>query len=281
MKSYPGRHHAREGTGKAGMSSGSSTRRILIRTAYDGTDYHGFARLKDDPLTIEGMLDKALTDLLGKETEVIGTSRTDSGVHALGNAAVFDTNSNVPTENFPSALNTKLPEDIRIREAREVPADFHPRHTDTIKTYRYHIDNEQIADPLKARYSMLCGYELDIGKMNEAAKILTGEHDFKSFCSVHTQALTTVRKVTNLEITREGVSVFITVKGTGFLYNMVRIIAGTLIDVGRGRLAPEAVADILYSKDRTKNPSPTAKARGLTLVDIRFSELEDNDVSDR
>ena len=259
----------------------NSFRRILIRTAYDGTDYHGFARLGDDPLTIEGMLDNALTDLLGRETEVIGTSRTDSGVHALGNAAVFDTDSSIPTGNFPGALNTKLPEDIRIREAMEVPPDFHPRHTAAIKTYRYHIDNEPIADPLKARYSMLCGYALDTGRMNEAAKLLTGEHDFKSFCSVHTQALTTVRKVTDLEVTREGVSVYITVKGTGFLYNMVRIIAGTLIDVGRGRLAPEAVADILYSKDRTKNPSPTAKARGLTLVDIRFAELEDNNVSDR
>ena len=249
-------------------------RRVLIRIAYDGTDYHGFARLKDDPATIEGHLDRALTLLLGKKTEVIGTSRTDSGVHALGNAAVFDTQSSIPAENLPKALNTKLPPDIRVCSAAEVPADFHPRRTNTEKTYRYQIDNGSIADPLKARYSMLCGYSLDIEAMREAAGILVGEHDFKSFCSVHTQALTTVRRITAVDVSRDGRMVCITVKGTGFLYNMVRIIAGTLIEAGRGRLAPEAVADILYSKDRTKNPAPTAEAKGLTLMDIRFTELE-------
>ncbi|MBQ8955701.1 MAG: tRNA pseudouridine(38-40) synthase TruA [Lachnospiraceae bacterium] len=251
------------------------SRRILIYVAYDGTDYHGFARLKDDPQTIEGKLDVALTSLLGTETEVTGTSRTDSGVHALGNAAVFDTVSSIPVGNFPDALNTKLPQDIRVRKAIEVPGDFHPRHTETIKTYRYEIDNERIADPLRARYSMLVGYDLDIGRMNEAASKLTGEHDFKSFCSVHTQAFTTVREITDIAVTRQGVQVFITVKGRGFLYNMVRIIAGTLIDAGRGRLAPGDVADILYAVDRTKNPAPTAEAKGLTLVNIDFLELED------
>ena len=250
-------------------------RRILIYVAYDGTDYHGFARLKDDQQTIEGQLDLALTALLGRKTEVTGTSRTDSGVHALANAAVFDSYSSIPVGNFPDALNTKLPPDIRVRKAVQVPADFHPRHTTTLKTYRYEIDNERIADPLRSRYSMLTGYDLDTDRMNEAAAKLIGRHDFRSFCSVHTQASTTVREITAISVSREDTRVFITVKGYGFLYNMVRIIAGTLIDVGRGRLAPDDVADILYAVDRTRNPGPTADAKGLTLMGIDFLELEE------
>ncbi len=248
-------------------------RRILIEVAYDGTDYHGFARLKDDTGTIEGKLDEALKKLTGEEIEVIGASRTDSGVHALKNVAVFDTCSRIPPENFAKALNTMLPDDIRVRRSREVDPAFHPRHTDVVKTYRYEIDNESIADPLRSRYSMLVSYELDIDRMNEAASILTGKHDFKSFCSVHTQALTTVREVTDIKVVREERRVFVIVSGHGFLYNMVRIIAGTLIDVGRGKLAPEDVHDILYAVDREKNPSPTAQAKGLTLKDMEFKDL--------
>lgn len=248
-------------------------RRILLEVAYDGTGYHGFARLKDDPETIEGHLNIALSALTGEDIEVIGASRTDSGVHALKNVAVFDTKSSVPTENFPRAVNTKLPEDIRVRRAACVPPDFHPRHTDVIKTYRYEIDNESIPDPLKARYAAFYCGELDTERMSQAGAYLIGSHDFRSFCSVHTQSTTTVREVTGVDVTREGSSVFITVSGHGFLYNMVRIIAGTLMDVGRGRLAPEEVRDILYAVDREKNPSPTAQAKGLTLVDMVFSEL--------
>lgn len=253
------------------------SRRILLTVAYDGTEYHGFARQAGEPDTIEENLDKAIYGLTGEATAVIGASRTDSGVHALGNAAVFDTCSTIPAESFPDALNTKLPADIRIREALSVPDDFHPRHTETIKTYRYEIDNEHIADPMRARYSMLVGYDLDIDRMNEAAQCLVGEHDFKSFCSVHTQASTTIRTVTGISVVRDpgaASRVYITVRGHGFLYNMVRIIAGTLIDVGRGKLAKDEVADILYAVDRTSNPSPTAEAKGLTLMDIFFAELE-------
>ncbi len=254
------------------------SKRILLTVAYDGTDYHGFARQADEPDTIEAHIDRAIYELTGEKTEVIGASRTDSGVHALGNAVVFDTDCTIPEGNFPDALNTKLPTDIRIRQARIVPDGFHPRHTDTIKTYRYEIDNEHIADPLRARYAMLVGYDLDIARMNEAGQHLIGEHDFKSFCSIHTQAATTVREVTDISVTEDEAypdRIYITVKGHGFLYNMVRIIAGTLIDAGRGRLAPEDIPDILYAEDRTKNPSPTAEAKGLTLMDIHFTELEE------
>ncbi len=250
----------------------------MLTIAYDGTDYHGFARLKEDPDTIEGNIDRAIKKVTGETVEITGASRTDSGVHALCNAAVFDTESSVPAFNFTDALNTKLPPDIRIRRSTEVPGDFHPRHTDTLKTYRYEIDNERTADPLRSRYSMLVGYALDTDSMNRAGAELVGEHDFKSFCSVHTQAASTVRTVTGIEVIRDGTCserIYIMVRGHGFLYNMVRIIAGTLIDVGRGRLAPEDVTDILYAADRTKNPCPTAEAKGLTLMDIEFLGLED------
>ena len=257
------------------MSSSPVSRRILLTVAYDGTAYHGFARLKEDPETIEGKLDTALTSLLGVKTEVTGASRTDSGVHALGNAAVFDTISAIPTGSFPEAINTKLPDDIRVRAAMEVPEDFHPRHTETIKTYRYEIDNESIADPLRSRYAMKAGYRLDTDKMNEAAGFLVGEHDFRSFCSVHTQARTTVRRIIEIRVERDKDSgIIIIVKGNGFLYNMVRIIAGTLIDAGRGRIEPGEAEAILNAADRTKNPCPTAPAKGLTLLSIVFPELK-------
>lgn len=267
----------KEAVGAVGMSeTDRGIRRILLRVAYDGTAYHGFARLKDDPRTIEGQIEHALTSLLGNSIEVTGASRTDAGVHALGNAVVFDTVSPIPSGNFPDAVNTMLPDDIRVREAREVPPGFHPRHTDTIKTYRYEIDNEKIADPLRSRYSMRVGYELDVDSMNKAARPLIGKHDFKSFCSVHTQALTTVREITDISVTREDKAcVYITVKGHGFLYNMVRIIAGTLIEAGRGRLGADDATKILHALDRTKNPAPTAEAKGLTLMNIDFLELED------
>ena len=248
-------------------------RRILLRVAYDGTAYHGFALLKDDSETIEGHLEEALGSLHGEPVCVIGTSRTDSGVHALGNAVVFDTASSIPAENFPDAINTRLPSDIRVRSAMEVSSDFHPRHTDTIKTYRYAIDNERIADPLRSRYFMHVGYKLDTDRMNEAASPLIGEHDFKSFCSVHTQAKTTVRHITGIKVERNDTEIYITVKGYGFLYNMVRIIAGTLIEAGRGKLDAGDVSRILLAADRSANPAPTAEAKGLTLIDIDFLSL--------
>ncbi len=265
--------------GAAGMNDSIiAVRRILLRVAYDGTYYHGFARLKDDPQTIEGKLDTALSYLPGTITPVAGASRTDAGVHALGNVVIFDTEGSIPVRNFPDAINTRLPDDIRVREAIEVNPDFHPRYAESIKTYRYEIDNERIADPLRSRYSMRVGYELDLERMNEAAEVLIGRHDFRSFCSIHTQASTTVREITDITIAAgEGSRIYIIVRGHGFLYNMVRIIAGTLIDVGRGRLGTGRVAEILNAKDRTRNPSPTAEAKGLTLINIDFPDLGKQD----
>lgn len=252
------------------------TRRILLKVAYDGTTYAGFQRQKDKTIpTIEGALDSAVSALTGEEVEVIGASRTDAGVHAHGNVAVFDTASRIPAERFARALAKYLPEDIRVTDSYAVAADFHPRHTDCVKTYVYHVYNADTPDPLRSRYTAFTDHDLDVASMRAAGQYLVGEHDFVSFCSVHTQAQTTVRTILSVDVDADGGEkprgIRITVRGTGFLYNMVRIIAGTLLEVGRGRFRPEEVAAMLEGKDR-RLAGPTAPASGLVLEEIRFAQ---------
>ncbi len=247
-------------------------KRIMLTVAYDGTNYHGW-QYQNNGKTIEGELNKALSSLLQKNIEVIGASRTDAGVHAMCNAAVFDSDAGIPAEKYSYALNQMLPDDIRIRKSIEVPANFHPRKTDTVKTYEYRIDCEEFADPLKTRYAYFTYVPLDASKMQEAAFHLIGTHDFKSFCSVNTTATTTVRTIHDIQVIRDGVDIIIRVTGNGFLYNMVRIIVGTLMDVGRGKYAPEKVKEILEAVDRTA-AGPTVPACGLMLKELRFPELE-------
>ena len=280
-------------------------KRILLTVAYDGTGYSGFQAQKSGVPTIERELNRALTELTGVETEVSGASRTDAGVHALCNLAVFDTESRIPPEKFANALNVRLPEQICVQNSREVPADFHPRFCDTVKTYDYVIYNAPFPSPRKKRYTHYSYTPFDVEKMRDAAQYLVGEHDFKSFCSIHTQAQTTTRTITEIEVierpceeeqTAERVAamippfdmdndsgtdpgparrtvspreIVIRVSGTGFLYNMVRIIAGTLMEAGRGALAPEQVKVILNACDRSK-AGPTAPPEGLTLVRYRI-----------
>ena len=247
-------------------------KRIMLTVAYDGTDYHGW-QYQNNGKTIEGELNKALSSLLQKNIEVIGASRTDAGVHAMCNVAVFDTDAGIPAEKYSYALNQMLPDDIRVRKSMEVPADFHPRKTDTVKTYEYQIDCEEFADPLKTRYAYFTYVPLDASKMQEAAFHLIGTHDFKSFCSVNTTATTTVRTIHDIQVIRDGVDIIVRVTGNGFLYNMVRIIVGTLMDVGRGKYEPSKVKDILEVTDRTA-AGPTVPACGLMLKELRFLELE-------
>lgn len=280
-------------------------KRILLTVAYDGTGYSGFQAQKSGVPTIERELNRALTELTGVETEVSGASRTDAGVHALCNLAVFDTESRIPPEKFANALNVRLPEQICVQNSREVPADFHPRFCDTVKTYDYVIYNAPFPSPRKKRYTHYSYTPFDVEKMRDAAQYLVGEHDFKSFCSIHTQAQTTTRTITEIEVierpceaeqTAERVAamippfdmdndsgkdpgparrtvspreIVIRVSGTGFLYNMVRIIAGTLMEAGRGALAPEQIKVILNARDRSK-AGPTAPPEGLTLVRYRI-----------
>jgi tRNA pseudouridine38-40 synthase len=247
-------------------------KRIKLVIAYDGTAYCGW-QLQPGTPTVEAVINKALTELLGEEISVIGASRTDSGVHALGNVAVFDTNSLIPAEKICPAVNQRLPEDIRVQCSREVSSDFHPRKVTSRKTYEYRILNRRVLLPTERLYSNYIYYDLDIQRMQEASKYLLGEHDFKSFCSVKTQVLDTVRTIYRLDVSKVGDIISITITGSGFLYNMVRIIAGTLIEVGRGAYPPDKIATILEGCERSL-AGPTALPQGLTLIKIEYMDEE-------
>ena len=247
-------------------------KRVMLTIAYDGTNYCGW-QIQINGITVEEVLNRCLCELTGEQIAVIGASRTDSGVHALGNVAVFDTESNIPADKFSYALNQRLPEDIRIQESRAVPADFHPRYGNCVKTYRYQILNRRHPIPTLRLYTDFEFMPLDLEKMRKACTYLTGEHDFKSFCSLRTQIRTTVRTIYRLELEKEKDLITMTVSGNGFLYNMVRIIAGTLIKIGLGVYPPEHMKEILDAKDRMA-AGPKAPARGLTLMEIRYEALE-------
>ncbi len=259
-------------------------RRIRLTVAYDGTHYSGW-QLQKNAVTIEQCLNAALSHLCSEEIQVIGASRTDAGVHALGNIAVFDTESRIPADKFSYALNAALPEDIRVQCSEEVAPDYHPRHRNTMKTYEYRILNRSMPLPGMRLYTLFCHYVLNVEAMREAAGYLVGEHDFKSFCSVNTQAETTVRTIYSVDVEERplaygetgsnpnemgldtGRLITIRVSGNGFLYNMVRIIAGTLLEVGQGRRQAGSIEEILALRDR-QAAGATAPACGLFLVSI-------------
>lgn len=276
-------------------------RRIMLTVAFDGTNYSGW-QIQPNKETIEGVLNRELSRLLNEEIKVVGASRTDSGVHAEGAVCVFDTESKIPGDKFSYAINQTLPEDIRIRNSKEVDITFHPRRVNSRKTYRYRIRHDEFPNPLDARYSYHVYTKLDIEAMRRACEFIKGKHDFKSFCSVHTDVDTTVRTVYDVHIDvtpdkkllqmsglmksagesgtmRSGgesaagrirpeiIDIYVT--GNGFLYNMVRIIAGTLIEVGQGKIKPEEIPAIIEACDREK-AGPTAPAKGLTLIGYRM-----------
>lgn len=243
-------------------------KRVRLVVAYDGTNYHGW-QVQKNGITIESELNRCLSELLQEPIEVIGASRTDAGVHALGNVAVFDTESRMPAEKISYALNQRLPEDIRIQKSEEVAPDWHPRYCDSRKTYEYRIYRGEFPMPVKRLYALFTYRSLDATKMQEAAQYFVGEHDFKSFCQVHAQVDSTVRTVYEMKVYEEGTDVVIRVTGGGFLYNMVRIMAGTLLEVGQGKRVPEEIAEIIEAKDR-EAAGPTAPAHGLTLIKYEF-----------
>lgn len=244
-------------------------KRIRLWVSYDGTDYRGWQLQPGEP-TIEGHLNRALSELFQTPVQVIGASRTDSGVHAKSNVAVFDTDTRMPADKICYAVNQRLPEDIRVWKSEEVPSDFHPRHCDVNKTYEYRIHQARIPDPMKTRYAFHTYLPLDVEKMKEAAEDLVGMHDFASFCAAGSQAATTVRCILSAEVFKESEDmIVIRVCGTGFLYNMVRIIAGTLLEIGAGRKSPDAIPEILECTDRSK-AGQTAPPQGLCLMEIQY-----------
>lgn len=243
-------------------------KRVKLVVAYDGTNYCGW-QIQPNGLTIQEVLEHHLSELLKEEIRIVGASRTDAGVHAMGNVAAFNTSARMPADRISFAMNTRLPEDIRIQESMEVPMEFHPRFADTVKTYEYRIFNRKFPDPTKRLYSFFYYYPLDVEQMRKGAVHLVGEHDFKSFCTAKPDVENTVRTVYSLDISREEDMITLRIRGNGFLYNMVRIIAGTLIRVGAGAIEPEDVARILEAKDRSL-AGETARPEGLTLMKIEY-----------
>lgn len=248
-------------------------KRVKLVVAYDGTNYCGW-QLQPNGITIEQVLNEKLSELLQEPIAVIGASRTDSGVHALGNVAVFDTNSRIPAEKMAIALNQRLPKDIVVQSSCEVPLDYHPRKRNTHKTYEYRILNRKIPLPAERFNSLFYYMPLNLEAMQKAAACLVGEHDFVSFCSIRNQAEDTVRTIYSLDVRKdERNMIYIRITGNGFLYNMIRIIVGTLLRVGTGYYSWEQVPKILEARNRAM-AGPKAPAEGLTLVKIEEVELE-------
>lgn len=245
-------------------------KRVRLIVAYDGTNYCGW-QIQPNGVTIESVLNEHLSNLLKEDITVTGASRTDSGVHSLGNVAIFDTNTRMPADKISFALNQKLPEDIVVQDSREVPSDWHPRYQKGRKTYEYRILNKTFRNPVRRLDTYFYHHKLDTEAMKEAAGYLVGEHDFKSFCAVGAQVKTTVRTIYDCKVLKEDDIITIRVTGNGFLYNMVRIIAGTLIKAGAGDIRPEEIPLILAACDRSK-AGPTAPAHGLTMIGIEYED---------
>ncbi len=260
-------------------------KRIKLTISYDGTAYVGW-QIQKNGISIEQVINEHLSRLLHEDIKVTGCSRTDSGVHARGNVAVFDTDTRIPPEKISYALNQSLPDDIRIVSSEETDPDFHPRYAAKTKTYEYTILNCRYNMPLLRLYADYVYYPLDVEKMRQAAGYLAGKHDFVAFSSAGGQQKTTVRTIYSLDITSRLLNpmadpvedakagfrpqvITIRVTGDGFLYNMVRIIAGTLEKAGLGIYPPEHVKEILDSCDRSLS-APKAKAAGLTLVSVEY-----------
>ena len=250
--------------------------KILITIAYDGTNYFGY-QLQNDKPTIALMLNKASREAFGFECNVTGCSRTDSGVHALGFVATIEPKQDknqitVPLAKIPIALNVKLPDDIVILNAKEVPKDFHPRYSVVGKEYVYKIHDSEIANPFYRNYALEYGKRITddgIEKMNEACKCFLGTHQFDSFMASGSKIEDTTRTIYSACVKRNGDIVEFSVSADGFLYNMVRIMVGTLLKVEAGKILPNEISAIISAKNRTLAGS-TAKAHGLYLKKVQY-----------
>lgn len=246
-------------------------RNIKLTVAYDGTNYHGFQEQRGTGLaTIQEELEVCLERLTGRKTRVIGAGRTDAGVHALGQVVNFDAAGwPIPVERIPLAMNSLLPGDIVVTDAAEVPREFHARFSARAKTYRYSIWNHRIPSPFKRLYTAFVPVPLNDDAMAEAAAMLVGRHDFKCFQAAGSAVRDTVREIYRVEIQREKHLLDLIFCGNGFLYNMVRIMAGTLVQVGLGKVEPEYVRHVLESRDRLL-AGPTMPPQGLCLERVEY-----------
>ena len=245
--------------------------RIILKIEYDGTDFCGWQR-QPNGVSVQEEIENALFALTGEKTSVVGSGRTDAGVHAAGQVAHFDTQSNIPPEKFSDALNGILPPPIKILVSKRAPEGFHARYSAKKKTYVYKMYESKYIRPLKSRYAAKVGYKLDVAAMNAAAAYFVGEHDFSCFLASDSEIKDTVRTVYSAEVFREGEYVIFKVTGNGFLYNMVRIMAGTLVKVGAGKISPEKTAEIIAGGDRNA-AGMTMPPEGLALLSVEYEGI--------
>jgi tRNA pseudouridine38-40 synthase len=243
-------------------------RNFKLTLSYDGTDFFGWQR-QPDRRTVQQVLEEAIGRLTGFESPTTASGRTDAGVHALGQVVHFYTASRHGPEVFVRALNAMLPPDVRVLDATEVPQSFHATLDAKAKLYRYVIDNGPVADPFQRRYSDHVFLPLDVPAMHRAAQALRGRHDFRSFETHWPNRTSSVRTIFHIAVSRMGRFVWIDVEADGFLYNMVRAIAGTLVQVGTGKWPESRIAEILAAEDR-RQAGPTAPPQGLFLVRVRY-----------
>ena len=243
-------------------------RKIKLTIQYDGSRYSGW-QIQPGKRTIQGELVEALSSLVGVRTHIHGASRTDAGVSALGQVGLFEIDSPIPTENFADAINDRLPPEIVVTSAEEVPRDFDLLGSVKSKLYRYSIYTDRFRPVLRLNQCWHIPKKLDAGVMNQAAKFLVGTKDFKSFASAADKRESTVRTICRCDVTAEDKWIYVNVEGDGFLYNMVRNIVGTLVEVGTGRWQPEKINEILEAKNRTA-AGRLAPPEGLCLMWIKY-----------
>ena len=243
-------------------------RNIKLIIEYDGKSFNGWQK-QPNKLNIQGEIEKAIGEITGEEIDLIASGRTDAGVHSLGQTANFKTNSNIPIEKFPIAINSKLKKSIVVKSAEEVDERFHSRYSVKSKKYRYTINISQYGSAIYRDMEYHFPFNLDVQKMQEGAKYFEGEHDFKAFKASGTSNKSSVRTIFKAEIIKNEDRIYIELTGNGFLYNMVRIISGTLVDVGIGKIKPEEIKDIIESKERIR-AGKTLPARGLCLVEVKY-----------
>ncbi|KIL52371.1 tRNA pseudouridine(38-40) synthase TruA [Jeotgalibacillus soli] len=247
--------------------------RIKCVVSYDGSGFAGY-QVQPGMRTVQLELERALKKIhKGVPTFVSASGRTDSGVHAVGQVIHFDTDFHIPDEKWPTVLNQRLPHDVVVLEAAAMSADtFHARFSVVAKEYRYHLNRGQHRSPFRRNYAFYESRPLNIALMQEAAQYFVGTHDFTSFCSIKTEVADRTRTIERFDIVEQGEEWIFSVKGNGFLYNMVRIMIGTLLGVGYGRFKPEDIPDMLAAKDRNR-AGKTAPAHGLYLWQVDYKEV--------
>lgn len=243
-------------------------RNIRLDLCYDGTRYRGWQRLPGTEDTIQGKLEQALSRILDEQIQVCGSGRTDAGAHALGQVANFHCQSQMPADQILEALRRYLPEDVGIYSCKECAQRFHARLNAAAKTYRYRIWNSQDPCVFQRRYVTVMPEALDLSAMEQAAAHLIGEHDFSAFCAAKSKKKSTLRRLDQIQICRQGPELWLDFTGNGFLYNMARILAGTLVEVGLGRREADAIP-ALFGAPRSA-AGPLLPARGLCLMEVRY-----------